>query len=250
MGGEMTLISSLQNPLVKHLVRLRQEGDYRMEHRLIVLEGVKPIQEANGIIQLFYTAPYVSQTSFFNGEEFEITDQVLRKISGMNSPEGIAAVVKMPASISLDKQRYVVALDGINDPGNMGTLLRTALAFGWEAVYFLPGGCDPFNEKVLRAARGAHFKLPFASGTAEDLQRWCEKNGVEPLVADLKGKSPNQRVDRESCLLVVGNEAHGPSAKILSFCKAVTIPMPGEMESLNVAIAGGILLYLLSGVNR
>lgn len=243
----MTLISSVQNPLVKHLVKLRQDGDYRKEQRLIVLEGVKPIQEASRIVQLFYTASYASQASFFAGEKFEITEPVLRKISGMTSPEGIVAVVPMPVPISLDKQRYIVALDGINDPGNMGSLLRTALAFGWEAVYFLPGGCDPFNEKVLRAARGAHFKLPFANGTAGELQKWCEKNGVEPFVADLNGEDPAKIKKQKSCLLVVGNEAHGPSPEIRSFCKPVTLPMQGEMESLNAAVAGAILLYLLSG---
>lgn len=252
-GGivEERSISSLQHPLVKHLVKLRADSTYRYEHQSLVLEGLKPIQEmSSSLIKLFYTADYASQAFNFSGEKWQITESILRKISGMTAPEGIIAVIRMPSFVELGKAKHVLALDGINDPGNMGTLLRTALALGWESVYFLPGCCDPFNEKVMRAARGAHFKLLLAKGSVDELKKWVRTENVQPLVADLEGKEPEHFSAAPKRLLVLGNEAHGASPAISKFCQPVTIPMSGKMESLNVAVAGGILLYLLRGMQN
>ena len=240
-------ITSLQHPLVKHLLKLRRESAERYQHQALVLEGLKPIQEVSTLItKLLYTPGYASFAQSISGEKWLVTEAILHKISGMSSPEGIIAEIRMPSFVALDKAKHVLALDGISDPGNLGTLLRTALALGWEAVYFLPGSCDPFNEKALRAARGAHFKLALAKGTAEQLLQWTETEEVQALVADVKGKSPTLLPPASRRLLIVGNEAHGASAIVRRFCQPVAIPMPGEMESLNVAVAGGILLYLLS----
>lgn len=240
-------ITSLHHPLVKHLVKLRTDGAYRQEQALLLLEGLKPIQEVSPFIaQLLYTPAYAAYASSLPGVKWEITEALLHKISGMSSPEGIIAEVRMPPYVSLDKQRHILALDGISDPGNLGTLLRTALALGWDAVYFLPGSCDPYNEKVLRAARGAHFKMSLARGTAQVLREWTGARKVQALVADIEGDPPNKIPAASQRLLVLGNEAHGASEEIRLFCQAVAIPMHGEMESLNVAVAGGILLYLMS----
>lgn len=244
---QLRSLNSLQHPLVKHLVKLRTESAYRREHQAVILEGLKPIQEvSDSVSKLLYTPAYASFACSIAGEKWQVTEAILHKISGMTSPEGILAEVRMPPFVSLDKFKQVLALDGISDPGNMGTLLRTALALGWEAAYFLPGSCDPFNEKALRAARGAHFKLALAKGTAEQLHQWIRVKDVQSLVADFEGKAPENISIASHRLLVLGNEAHGASAAIRQFCQPVTIPMPGEMESLNVAVAGGILLYLLS----
>lgn len=242
-------LTSLQHPLVKHFVKLRTDSDYRYEQRAVILEGLKPIQEMSSYIhKLLYTSEYASFAVPLSGEKWQVTEAIVHKISGMPSPEGILAEIRMPPFVGLNQaqHQHVLALDGISDPGNMGTLLRTALALGWDAVYFLPGSCDPFNEKALRAARGAHFKLALAKGTAEELQQWAENEKIQPLMADIKGQAAEHVSTASRRLLVLGNEAHGASSAIRQFCQPVTIPMPGEMESLNVAIAGGILLYLLS----
>ncbi len=244
-------VTSLQHPLVKHLVKLRTDSAYRYASQVIVLEGLKPIQEVSTqITKLLYTPLCASFAASIPCEKWQVTEAVLHKISGMTSPEGILAEIRMPPFVLLDKAKQVLALDGINDPGNVGTLLRTALALGWEAVYFLPGSCDPFNEKALRAARGAHFKLALAKGSAEQLHQWVLAQGVQPLVAGLNGSIPEEVAHAAKRLLVVGNEAHGASNSVRQFCQPLTIPMPGEMESLNVAVAGGILLYLLSNFKK
>lgn len=240
-------LSSLQHPLIKHFVKLRNDSAYRYESQSLVIEGVKPVQEIEPhLIRILYTPDYAYYAEPFTCEKWEITDAILKKMSGMVSPEGMIAEVELPAFSSLDQAHRVLALDGINDPGNMGTLIRTALALGWDAVYFLPGSCDPFNEKALRAARGAHFKMTLARGNAERLYQWIQRYQVRSLVADIKGEMPEKMTANEHRLLVLGNESHGASDAVRQFCQPVTIPMPGEMESLNVAVAGGILLYLLN----
>lgn len=240
-------ITSLQHPLVKHLVKLRGEAAYRYEHKSLVLDGLKPIQEVKRHVQkLLFTPNLASLAATFPGEKWEVSEAILHKISGMVSPEGIVAEVSIPPFISIENSSQVLALDGISDPGNLGTLLRTALALGWDTVYFLPGCCDPFNEKALRAARGAHFKLSLTRGSAEELKEWVNNHQIQSLFADIQGEPPEKIIPAKQRLLVLGNEAHGTSKAIRQFCQPVTLPMPGDMESLNVAVAGGILLYVLS----
>jgi TrmH family RNA methyltransferase len=237
-------ITSLKHPLIKHLVKLRLDHKYRYENNSILIEGVKPVQEvATYIKKLIRLDSHSSNLAI--PEEWIVTEAIMKKISGMTSPEGIVAEVQMPSFSSLKGLKLILGLDGINDPGNMGTLLRTALALGWEGAYILPNSCDPYNEKTIRAARGAHFRLPLGMGSCEQLKKIAQENHLEPLVADLKGQIPEQINKQKGRLLVLGNEAHGASKDIQFFCSKVTIPMPGEMESLNVAIAGSILMYLL-----
>lgn len=239
------MITSLQNSLVKHLVKLRTDREYRYEQQSIIIEGIKPVQEVGSFIKkLFFTeSTDVSQLNV--PEKWVVSESVMNKISGMTSPEGIVAEVSMPPFSSLKGLSFVLALDGINDPGNLGTLLRTALALGWQGVYILSTSCDPFNEKAIRAARGAHFRIPISMGNAEQLMALAKENHLDGWVADLNGTLPENIKSNKGTLLVLGNEAHGASEEIKQFCSKVTIPMPGEMESLNVAIAGGILMYLL-----
>jgi TrmH family RNA methyltransferase len=243
----MPEITSTRHPLVQHLVRLRLESAYRYQCQTLFFEGAKPIQELSTYIKkIAYTADYENIAAQLPGEKWKINRSILHKISAVPSPEGIIAEMEMPSFRPLEKAKYVVAFDKISDPGNMGTLLRTALAFNWDTVFLLPGGCDCFNEKVLRAARGAHFKIQLSQGTATDLQTWVQTENVQPLVAELRGKHPETISQSLKKLLVLGNEAHGASKKIHSFCQSVALPMSGEIESLNVAVAGGILLYLFS----
>lgn len=240
----MNLISSLQNPLVKHLVKLREDKKYRYEKKLIVVEGQTVTKEIIPFIKsLFCLDP--SQLQEFHGERWIVTDAIMKKIAGVSTSEGIVAELHMPSFSDLKGFKHVIAFDGINDPGNLGTLLRTALAFGWEGVFILPNSCDPFNEKVIRAARGAHFRLPIAMGDFDILKKAINENKWCAYAADLEGKSPEEIEKREEKVLILGNEARGISPEVEAICSKVTIPMQGKMESLNVGVAGSILMYLL-----
>ncbi len=238
-------LTSLQHPLVKHLVKLRKESAYRYAERSLVFTGSKPILEVLPFVKKIIYSESCSTCLPTTAESWRVTEAVMHKISGLVSPEEVIAEVELPRSTPLKNCSKLLVFDGISDPGNMGTLLRTALAFGWQGVFVLPNSCDLFNEKVLRAARGAHFKIPLYQGTVRELQTLIEKEDLLPFVADLQGTAPENVDMRKNIALIMGNEAHGPSQEIKEFCTPITLAMTDQMESLNVAVAGGILLYLL-----
>lgn len=247
----MRRITSLQHPLVKHLVKLRQNRDYRYDQQSVLVEGVKPVHEVCGHLHPTLLVAW-HESLFPLGHPDEacvlVNWAVMEKISGMQSPEGLVAEIPMPQAASLKGKRRVLALDGVSDPGNVGTLLRTALALGWEGAFLLDEGCDPFNDKAMRAARGATFRLPLAWGSWHQLVQLAAEEGWLPLAADFGGQAPQPVPRGRGVLLVLGNEATGVSDAARRLCQPVTIAMPGEMESLNVAVAGGILMYALGSV--
>ena len=151
------MIASLHNPFVKHLVKLREDKKYREEHRSVLISGstlVREISATNPPKHVFFDR---STESIENG--IPVSHAVLKKITGLPSPEPIAAEFPLPHPSSLVGLAPILALDAIRDPGNLGTLIRTALALGWSGIYLLPTCVDFFHEKVIRASRGAAFRL-------------------------------------------------------------------------------------------
>ena len=129
--------------------------------------------------------------------------------------------------------------------GNLGTLLRTALALNWQAVFITNSSTDPYNDKALRAAKGATFRLPLMQGSWEDLNVLIKKHQMHVFVADKQGTQLSKITPQTPILLVLGNEAHGASSFAKERYKRICIPMNPQMESLNVASAGAILMYQL-----
>lgn len=244
----MQEITSLQNPLVKHLVRLRKEKKYRNECGTVVVEGKKLINEL-----LTYrkakTIVFSDSSLSLNGERcgncILARPEIINKITGSETPEGIVAEFPLPAPGTFVKISYLLALDGVSDPGNLGTLIRTAYALGWDGVFLLDNCCDPYNDKALRAAKGATFKLPLREGNWEVLENILKDNELKPFAADMKGQNVSSLKLKGGVLLVLGSEGQGLSEESLKRCKKVSIPMQSACESLNVSIAGAILMYLL-----
>ncbi len=235
----------IKNRLVKHIVKLQDKRPYRYEHREVVVEGIKIISEMENVKTLLTVDKALIPKSLQADEIFLVTETVMKKISRTKNPEGILAIAKMPQESSLEKKKKILVLDGINDPGNLGTLLRTALAFGWEGIYLLASCCDPFNEKALRAAKGATFRLPYTLGKLDDFTVFCGKSDFQVLIADLAGTPPEKVKPSEKRLLILGSEAKGISKELTTLGQPVSLPMSKTMESLNVAVAGGILMYVL-----
>lgn len=241
-------ISSLQNPLIKHLVRLRQNSDYRYNSQTILVEGKKIVNELSEILTprvLIATDEHLVPKNAPAPNVLIATDAIVRKISGLLNPEGVLAEFPMPQAHSLKGMKKIIAIDSINDPGNLGSILRTALALGWEGAFIVGESCDPYNEKAIRAARGATLKLPIQQGSWQDLEKLISDNKLLPLAADIMGKSPQDFDNNAPTLLLLSNEAHGLSDQAEKICQKISIPLLGNMESLNVAAAGAILMYAL-----
>ncbi|PHT64877.1 hypothetical protein T459_29302 [Capsicum annuum] len=201
-----------------------------------------------------------------------ISSTVMKKLSGLQSIDSIEmiALMKIPSTFhSVDDEfleedcsrwfqnaHRILVLDGIQDPGNLGTLLRSAMAFGWGGALLLPGCCDPFNEKALRASRGASFQLPLVSGGWLHLDALRNHYNMKMLAGHPANDQKPRRISRLTrdftdllsdtpLCLVLGSEGGGLSVKAKDASELVSIPMAGEFESLNVSVAGGIFLYML-----
>ncbi|CAK9140559.1 unnamed protein product [Ilex paraguariensis] len=206
-----------------------------------------------------------------------VSSVVLKKLSGLQSAESIEAMalMRIPSTFQIldgnqqegDCHRWfpslhrILVLDGIQDPGNLGTLLRSAMAFRWDGVFLLPGCCDPFNEKAIRASRAASFQLPVVSGTWIHLEALRKKFRMKILaghpasdeklkpVSSISQDLANSLADTP-LFMVLGSEGSGLSEQTRKFSELVRIPMTGKFESLNVSVAGGIFLYMLQPENH
>jgi RNA methyltransferase, TrmH family len=244
----MKELQSIQNPIIKHLVKLREKKDYRLQCNSAILSGIKIIKELSSnyryktvLIEKGFTPPFP-----INAEQiFIVNEPIMKKVTGLVQSEPLAAEIALPKEQDLSKKQYLLILDGISDPGNMGTLLRTAVAFGWQGVLITPGSTDPFNEKALRAAKGATFKIPLKTASFDELENFLASTSYTFLAADSQGTPMDEISIRTPIALALGNEATGLSAPIKRFAKTVAIPIEKQMESLNVACAGAILMQFL-----
>jgi TrmH family RNA methyltransferase len=237
-------ITSLQHPFIKHLVKLRTDRKYRNKEKQVLIAGCKLVREISPLKTVLVER---GSAGFPDAEEIIfVTREILKKITGLENPEPMAAVVAMPIPEKLEGKKYLLVLDGIADPGNLGTLLRTALALSWEGAFLITGSADPFNDKALRAARGATFRLPLFSGSWDELNAFIAKEKAQVYIASTDGESiETLKKTAPPLLLVLGNEAHGASGDVKQRFPTLSIPMQTSVESLNVAIAGAILMYHL-----
>jgi RNA methyltransferase, TrmH family len=252
----MDMITSPANEKIKLVRALQTQRHAREKERLFVVEGLRLVEE---VIQARAEVRFVLHTDSLDprgksalnqlarlGTEVDgVSPAVMAAASADQTPPGLLAVVAwssawrpLPAALS-----WVLILDRISDPGNLGTMLRTANAAGLEAVFLAPGTVDAYNPKVVRAAMGAHFHLPLAQATWAELAERLA--GLEVWLAELREGQPYHQVAwRTPCALIISSEAEGPSREALEFTpRRVQIPMPGRAESLNAAVAAGILMF-------
>lgn len=183
------------------------------------------------------------------GEVHEVSAQVLRALTDTETPSGIAAVFPIPQPPTPAAPQLTLVLDRLRDPGNLGTILRTAWAADVDSLLLAPETADPFNPKVVRAGMGAHFHVPIQSASWEEL---AVRLGAIPRVylAEAQQEASTAAVPYQAAdwsrpvALIIGGEAEGASAHALELATAtIAIPMPGSAESLNAAVAAGILLF-------
>ena len=241
-------ILSLSNPLVLHFLKLKSDRKYRHEMKTVLIEGKNVISDLakkkkvkRVIIEAYKNLP----KDIVADEIIQVSPAILKKISSVITSDGLVAEVFLPESHLLENEEFVVVLDRIQDPGNLGTIIRTACAFGWQAIFLIEPSCDPFNDKALRAAKGASFDIPIQTGSWDDLKAFLGKRNLQVVVADLQGKAPEKIKSKSGILLILGNEAHGALLPDSFSHEKVTLEMSGAIESLNVAQAGAVLMYVL-----
>lgn len=252
------LISSRENPLIKEAAALVSDKKVRKRSGLFVAEGARLCSEAcksgSKVLRLFVTEEaekkypeYLSLLLSEAKEVYNITENVAEKISDTKTPQGVFAVCEMNEKpVDLNKNGVFVLLSNLQDPGNIGTILRTCEAMGVNGV-FLCGCADSFSPKVLRGTMGCIFRLPIKvfSETAEALSL-IKNAGITTYASALAENAlllPNVKFSEKSCVLI-GNEGNGLEKSVIESCdNTVMIPMPGKAESLNAASAAAIMIY-------
>ena len=244
----MEPVRSHRNPRVVEAARLHRVRERRATGKTI-LEGPGLLAEAlaAGVMpDVVFALPEDTITARLAREHsFELTlveEAALRRIADTETPRGPASVIAIPAP-SRPTGRDVIVAWGLGDPGNVGTLIRTAAAFGWDFGY-TPGTADPWAPKVLRAGAGGHFRLAI---TPVESMKTLEEAGLATVAMIVSGGVSPDELGSGSHALLVGEEATGlPADVIEGAAHKVSIPMPGGMESLNAAMAAGIVIYELS----
>lgn len=259
-------ITSASNPRVKRLTALRKKAKQRKEEQAFILEGERLYMDTprEFLKEIYMTEEFLNEKLSGNAPEncTIVTPQILQKISDTDTPQGVLCVAKMPVYEREDllggshnsdvpgtgrTKPLLLILENIQDPGNLGTMMRTAEAAGVTGVLMSRDTVDLFNPKTVRATMSAIFRVPFlyTDDLTGEIKRLREESGIEVYAAHLKASRPYDEADcTKACAFLIGNEGNGLSDEAADAASArVHIPMKGSIESLNAAMAAGILLF-------
>ena len=254
----MQVISSKDNELVKHIKKLKDKK-YRDESNEYIIEGVKLIEEAvkeNAKIKKIvvcedttrtYEIPTNVMLEIAKYECIYVTDKIFSSITQVTNPQGIMAIIeKNTPNQEIDyTQDIIVALDDVQDPGNLGTILRTVDSIGLNQIIVSKETADSFNPKVVRSTMGAIFRIKIIE--VEDLKQTIKeikKHHYKLMVTSLQTENSIYDIDFNKKIIVIGNESNGVSKEIQDMAdEKAKIPMLGKTESLNASVAAGIVMY-------
>ena len=246
---------SVQNPRVKLAASLKQRK-YRERHGLVLVEGVRLIQQAIAFGAEF--AYFLAHLESAGGEALAairatgapvlpVNDDGLRKVSDAATPQGVIGVAKaVPAERSLiERAEWILVADRLRDPGNLGALVRIGAAAHVDGIVSTAGSVDFGHPRAIRASAGGYFALPHLDGPEPgECAAALARSGWRVIVADAGAEKDVFDFDWSGRIaLVIGNEAEGPDAAFFAAGERVRIPMPGGIESLNAAVAAGIIVY-------
>ena len=243
-------ISSRKNPLLQQVKKLLTSKKEREQTGLFVADGTKLLQEA---VKYF---PGLDTVILSEGVEAEVPahvrlirvpEDVMASISPMEAPQGALFLCRLPEKTAFVPQPGMLLLDGIQDPGNIGTILRTADALQVPVV-LLEGCADPYSHKVVRASMGAVFRTPVIQTTWKEAKEACDKAGIPVAVTALSDRAKDiRKADLSKMAVVIGSEGRGVRQEVLNAADAeLIIPMNPRCESLNAAIAASIVMWDLT----
>lgn len=248
----MDIISSTQNKRVRYVKSLQTKPRFRRSERKLVLEGDRLIADAlnkGGKPDIAFYSPehadyeLIAQLQGRGCTLLPVSDAVLQHASDTQQAPGILVVLPLPRPPMPKAAARVLILDGVREPGNLGTILRTAAAAGVDLAILAPDCVDPYNPKVVRAGMGAHFRLPLVESNWKEIGAFCRDLAV--YVAMSSAPTTYSEINwRASWAIIVGNEAQGISKGALGFARnPISIPMFGGSESINVASAAAVILF-------
>jgi RNA methyltransferase, TrmH family len=245
------MITSKENSRVKH-AKLVREGRVRDE---IFVEGLRLCEEVLkakiDVVDVLFTADIIETErgsaliANFN-DTSEVSDKLFATISDTKSPQGICIVAKRPKNTFKTENRLVVVLHQLNNPSNVGAILRTCEAVGVSGVILTKGTADAFSAKTLRGSMGASLRLPLLEkADFEEVIEICREQNLKTVCADIRAEKSYTEIDWTiPHALIVGSEANGLTEYELSMCdESLKIPMDAPVESLNVAVACGVILF-------
>lgn len=247
------MITSSQNSKIKRVRALLRRAKERREANAFVVEGVRLVEEAVNSNWGFQFALYDESLSERGRSQVErlrsrgieieeVSEHVMKSLSETEAPQGILAVLNNSQLPIPDSLNFILIFDQIRDPGNLGTLLRTAAATGVQAVLLPPETTDAFAPKVVRSGMGAHFRLPIHSVTWDDIREQIKD--IQVYLADMDGGSCWKTNFSQPLVLIIGGEAEGASEEAQKLAtQKISIPMSGTVESLNAAVAGSVLMF-------
>lgn len=257
----MIEISSSNNPLIKEIKGLHKKKD-RWTSNLFIMEGIKLIDEAiNNLViikNIIYTDKLLLSNEgldFFNrlnrlGKMIKVSENIFKEISDTENSQGVMAtgyfIIRNNEELLVDSNQFILFLDGIQDPGNMGTIIRSADAFKVDSIIIGESCVDTYNPKVVRATMGSIFRVPlyFVKDSIDTLKQ-LKNNDFKLYATSLEGSVPNYDINyNDKFIIIIGNESRGVDSNIIKIAdKLIKIPMPGNAESLNAGVAASIIMY-------
>lgn len=252
----MTNITSMQNSLIKNIVQLQKKKSARKKQGLFVVEGIRAVNEIPASVEVMHyiTTPGITADEIKNLESrkwITVTEEIFKAISETQSPQGAMAVVKMPENplenIAMKADGFYLVLENLQDPGNLGTIIRTAHAFNVDGVFLTKGTVDLYSPKVVRSTMSSLFHVPVVMDyEISEYMAALNKAHITTYATHLSdtAKSIYDTKFEDGVALIIGNEGNGISDEVKKAVeKHIIIPMPGGCESLNASVATSICLY-------
>ena len=253
MQNNIINITSTSNETIKYFISLNDKKT-RMNAKRFIVEGYHLVNEASktNLLEAIISTDEKELKKINNVKRYLVNDAIINKIATTKNPQNILGIVKMLdhnitnlVPIIKENKTKLIMLDDVNDPGNLGTIIRTAAGLGYDGIIMSPNTVDLYNEKVIRSTQGVMFKIPIIKANLQEVIKMLKKEKVFCIGTALtKAEDVKHITKKDKFAICLGNEAKGISKEVLdNMDENVKIAMNNDVESLNVSIAAGIIMY-------
>lgn len=253
MQNNIINITSTSNETIKYFISLNDKKT-RMNAKRFIVEGYHLVDEASktNLLEAIISTDEKELKKINNVKRYLVNDAIINKIATTKNPQNILGIVKMLdhnitnlVPIIKENKTKLIMLDDVNDPGNLGTIIRTAAGLGYDGIIMSPNTVDLYNEKVIRSTQGVMFKIPIIKANLQEVIKLLKKEKVFCIGTALtNAKDVKHITKKDKFAICLGNEAKGISKEVLdNMDENVKIAMNNDVESLNVSIAAGIIMY-------